>query len=146
MKAFLDTSSLLKLYHSEVGSERLLELLSTDIESIHLSEIAKIEFLSAIWKKIRQRELTIVVGNAVISCFETDFDKFQWIKLRADIIRCASILLKKYGGEGLRTLDSMQLACAVQLKEEDCSFFTSDKLLQRLFNKENLNTIIYNGD
>ncbi|MCX6582544.1 MAG: type II toxin-antitoxin system VapC family toxin [Candidatus Aminicenantes bacterium] len=146
MKAFLDTSSLLKLYHSESGSECLHEIISTDIESIYLSEIAKIEFLSAIWKKIRQRDLTVEVGNAVISCFEADFNKFQWIKLRSDVIRCASSLLKKYGSEGLRTLDSMQLACAVQLKEEECSFFTSDKLLQKLFNKENLNIINYNGD
>jgi len=30
MKAFLDTSALFKLYHSEVGSERLNEILSTD--------------------------------------------------------------------------------------------------------------------
>ncbi|UCH95622.1 MAG: hypothetical protein JSV88_01915 [Candidatus Aminicenantes bacterium] len=42
MKAFLDTSSLLKLYHSEAGSDHLHEILSIDIEAMYLSEIAKI--------------------------------------------------------------------------------------------------------
>lgn len=143
MKAFLDTSSLLKLYHSEADSDRLHEILSIDVEAIYLSEIAKIEFLSAIWKKIRQRDLTGEVGKAVISCFEADFNKFYWIKLTSEVIKRASELLKKYGDDGLRTLDSIQLACAVELKGENCSFFTSDRILQRLFNKENLNIIIY---
>ena len=146
MKAFLDTSSLLKLYHSEEGSERLQEILSIDAEVIYLSEIAKIEFSSAIWKKIRQKDLTKEIGNAVISCFEEDSDKFKWIPLNSDVIKSASDLLKKYGDDGLRTLDSVQLACAVKLKNENCSFFTSDKLLQKLFEKENLNTVIYNEE
>jgi predicted nucleic acid-binding protein len=110
---------------------------------MYLSEIAKIEFLSAIWKKIRQREITEEVGNAVIFCFEEDFNKFQWLKLSSDIIKRASELLKKYGDDGLRTLDSIQLACAVKIRGENCSFFTSDNLLQKLFSKENLNIIIY---
>jgi predicted nucleic acid-binding protein len=124
----------------------LHEILSTDIEAMYLSEIAKIEFLSAIWKKIRQRDLTEEVGNAVISCFEADFNKFQWIKLSSDVIKRASGLLKKYGDEGLRTLDSIQLSCAVKLKDGNFSFFTSDRLLQKLFNKENLNIIIYDEE
>lgn len=37
MKVFLDTSSLLKLYHWEVGSQRLHEILSTGIEAMYLS-------------------------------------------------------------------------------------------------------------
>jgi predicted nucleic acid-binding protein len=146
MKAFLDTSALLKLYHSEKSSERLQEILSIDVEAMYLSEIAKIEFLSAIWKKIRQKDLTKEIGNAVISCFEEDFEKFQWIPLNSDIIKSASDLLKKYGDDGLRTLDSVQLACAVKLRNDNCSFFTSDKLLQKLFEKENLNTIIYDEE
>lgn len=66
MKAFLDTSSLLKLYHWEAGSERLHEILSAGIEAMYLSEIAKIEFLSAIWKKIRQRELIFSLSGTLL--------------------------------------------------------------------------------
>jgi predicted nucleic acid-binding protein len=93
MKAFLDTSSLLKLYHWESGSERLHRILSKDVEEMYLSEIAVIEFLSAIWKKIRQKELPREIGGAVIHCFELDVNKFQWIRLNPDIIKSASGLL-----------------------------------------------------
>jgi predicted nucleic acid-binding protein len=48
MKVFLDTSSLLKLYHHEVGTERLLNTLSQGVEEIYLSELAILEFHSAI--------------------------------------------------------------------------------------------------
>ncbi|MCK4761861.1 MAG: type II toxin-antitoxin system VapC family toxin, partial [Candidatus Aminicenantes bacterium] len=130
MKTYLDTSSVLKLYHPEAGSEELTKRLSKDIEAIYLSEIAKTEFLSAIWKKIRQKEITENVGNTIISFFEEDFDKYQWIKIDSNIIQSASDLLKKYGNNGLRTLDSIQLACAVELKQESCTFFTSDGLVK----------------
>jgi predicted nucleic acid-binding protein len=143
MKIYLDTSSLLKLYHSEHGSERLISILSADIDAIYLSEIARVEFLSAIWKKIRQKEFREETGIAVISCFESDFNKYQWVDLQPNIIKDASDFIKKYGENGLRTLDSLQLACAVKLKNENFIFLTSDKLLQNLFKKEGLNTIIY---
>jgi len=146
MKAFLDTSSLLQLYHSETGSDRLNEILSEGIEAIYLSDLAKIEFLSAIWKKVRQKEITEEIANSVISCFEADFGKYRWILLNPAVIKSAGGLIKTYGTDGLRTLDSIQLACAVKLKDDDCSFFTSDKLLRKLFEKENLNTIIYDRD
>jgi len=39
MKAFLDTSSLIKLYHTEVGSDFVMNALSQDITEIFLSEL-----------------------------------------------------------------------------------------------------------
>jgi len=42
MKIFLDTSSLLKLYHNEIGSDELMQLLQEhNPEAIFLSELAK---------------------------------------------------------------------------------------------------------
>ncbi len=43
-----------------------------------------------------------------------------------------------YGIDGLRTLDSIQLASALAVKNEVNKYFTSDKLLRLLFEKENL--------
>ena len=57
MKAFLDTSSLIKLYHQEEGSDSIMEALSNDVEEIFLSELAVLEFRSALWKKIRKKEV-----------------------------------------------------------------------------------------
>ena len=47
----------------------------------------------------------------------------------------------KYGSHGLRTLDSLQLATALTLKNEECVFLTSDKLLKTLLEKEKLNVV-----
>jgi uncharacterized protein len=59
MKIFLDTSSLFKLYHKEAETEDLELVFSMiKITNIFLSEIAKIEFTSTIWKKVRTKEIT----------------------------------------------------------------------------------------
>ena len=51
MKIFLDTSSLFKLYHQEVGTNELENLFTkVKITHIFLSEIAKVEFTSTIRK------------------------------------------------------------------------------------------------
>ena len=63
MTIFLDTCSLVKLYHKEVGTEELEKMFSEmQITKIFLSEISKIEFTSTIWKKVRTKE--IIEGTA----------------------------------------------------------------------------------
>jgi len=141
MKTFLDTSSLIKLYHQEEGSDFVMEALSNDVAEIFLSELAIPEFISALWKKIREKAIKEKEAIEVINCFQHDSDKFQWILLQSNIVKSASHLLMKYGNSGLRTLDSLQLASALTLKDEKCVFLTSDKLLRSLFKKEKLNTL-----
>ncbi len=59
MKAFLDTSSLVKLYHQEERTDFVMEALSNGIEEVHLSELAVLEFRSALWKKMLLRTLFV---------------------------------------------------------------------------------------
>lgn len=47
-------------------------------------------------------------------------------------------LIFNYGVTGLRTLDSIQLASAIEVKSQIDKYFTSDKLLHLLFEKESL--------
>ena len=141
MKAFLDTSSLVKLYHQETDSKKVEDILLNGVRKIFLSEIAILEFRSAVWKKVREGEIDKEIAGRVISCFKDDYDNFQWVRLRPGTIKEASSLLMKYGIKGLRTLDSLQLASALTLKNEDCIFLTSDNLLESLFREENLNVV-----
>ncbi|MCX9014046.1 MAG: type II toxin-antitoxin system VapC family toxin [Candidatus Methanoperedens sp.] len=141
MKAFIDTSSLIKLYHKEEGSDSVMNALSNDIREIFLSELAILEFRSALWKKIREKEIKEKTAIEVIKCFQNDGDNFQWIMLQSDIVESASYLLMKYGNRGLRTLDSLQLATALTLKDEKCVFLTSDKLLGTFFKEEQLKVL-----
>ncbi len=107
MKAFLDSSSLIKLYHQEEGSDLVMKTLSSDIREIFLSELAILEFRSALWKKIREQEIEENAAIEVIKYFQNDVDNFQWILLQSDLVESASHLLMKYGNRGLRTLDSL---------------------------------------
>jgi len=141
MKVFLDTSSLFKLYHRESGTTEL-ELLfsSVKITTIYLSEITKIEFTSTAWKKVRTKEISDIEAETTLELFEVDFGKFAFVTIDSIIVEQARILTSKYGNQGLRTLDAIQLSTAVSLFQQVKVFFTADKLLRSFFEAEALPT------
>ena len=139
MNIFLDTCSLFKLYHREVGSEDLERLFSSlSISAVFLSDLTKIEFTSTIWKKVRTREITEMQAQTTLALFEADFDKYSFIVTDSLVIEQARLLVSKYGTQGLRTLDSIQLSTAISLRENVGLFCTADKLLLSLLEAENL--------
>lgn len=141
MKVFLDTSSLIKLYHREAGTQQLEFIFSSlKITAVFLTEIAKIEFASAIWKKVRIKEMTDAEALTTLHLFDSDSQKYIFISADSIIIERARLLIEKYNVEGLRTLDSIQLATCVSLSQQANLFLTSDYLLKDLLVKENLPT------
>lgn len=134
---FLDTSSLLKLYHEEEGSEEVIALIE-EMEKIFLCDIAMVEFSSAVWKNIRSGALKKDAGQLLIDYFYKDRALFNWIPLDDSLIEDAFDLLNQYGGGGLRSLDSLQLAAARKVREEVNLFHTSDNLLFFFLRQEGL--------
>jgi predicted nucleic acid-binding protein len=143
MKIYLDTSSLFKLYHEEDGTEELEQLFSqAKITRIYLSELTKVEFSSTIWKRVRTRDITIEQAETTLALFERDFGKYNFLTTNSLILEQARNLLTKYGIDGLRTLDSIQLSTCIALTKEVDVFLTADILLQTLMEKEGLPTKI----
>ena len=141
MKIFLDTSSLFKLYHEEEGTEDLEKVFSqAKITAIFLSEITKVEFASTIWKKVRTKEITVEQAETTLYLFENDFAKYNFVTTDSLILERARNLTTKYGIEGLRTLDSIQLSTCIELAKQSDVFYTADKLLKTLIEKEGLPT------
>jgi uncharacterized protein len=141
MKIFLDTSSLFKLYHQEIGTDELDHFLSSNkVTLIHLSEIAKIEFVSTLMKKIRQKEVTELKAKTILEIFEVDSIKFSFVAVDSFIIEQARKLIYKYATQGLRTLDGIQLATAVSLAHKSDLFYTNDTVLKTIFEMEGLPT------
>ena len=141
MKIFLDTSSLFKLYHQEMGSEELENIFAqSKITNIFLSEITKVEFTSTVWKKVRAKEITANQARITLELFETDFEKYNFVATSNLILEQARNLTTKYGIDGLRTLDSIQLSTCIALCEHAEIFFTTDKLLKKLMEAEGLQT------
>jgi len=133
MKIFLDTSSLIKLYHYETGTDYLDSLFEKfDITEIFLSELSKIEFSSAVMKKVRTKDLRLEDAISLIESFENDFGNYSFIKIDSKIVDSSKELIYKYGAKGLRALDSIQLASMLELKDEIDFILTTDKLLENL--------------
>jgi len=139
MKIFIDTSSLFKLYHKENGTDILEQFFRNNtVTTVFLTEIAKIEFASTVWKKVRTQEINEGESLTILKRFETDFDKYTFIQIDSIITEQARTLITKYGMQGLRTLDSIQLSTAVVLKNECGIFISSDRLLNTFFENESL--------
>jgi uncharacterized protein len=141
MKIFLDTSSLIKLYHYENGTDILDRIFEENIiHEVFLSDIAKVEFVSAIWKKVRTKDLTDKEAQSLISSFAEDYDNYHFIDIDSELVLTARDLIGKYGLFGLRTLDSLQLASVLKVKSELTFALTSDDLLKSLIKSEGLTT------
>ena len=141
MKIFLDTSSLIKLYNKEADTHIVENIfIQNSVTFLFLSEISKMEFISAIWKKVRTKEIAEEKAEIIIQLFEKSFENYFFIKNDSLVFDHARTLLAKYGKLGLRTLDSIQLSVAVSLINEVDLFVTADKLLKFFFNIESLPT------
>ena len=139
MKIYLDTSSLFKLYKRETGSEEVEEvLLDTNLTGIFLSEITTLELYSAVFKRVRMKDLTFMEAKEIIALFEHDIEKYIFVPLNKTVLDNSKLLISKHGADGLRTLDAIQLASAIEVKSLINKYFTSDKLLNTIFEKENL--------
>jgi uncharacterized protein len=139
MKIFLDTSSLIKLYHTEVGTDYLDKLFEThSISEIFLSDLAKVEFTSAIWKKVRTKDLTEKEANDILLSFTDDYENYTFIEIDSELVQNARDLVAKYGLKGLRTLDSFQLAAILKIKSDLAFAVTSDDLLKTIIKLEGI--------
>jgi len=141
MKVFFDTSSLFKLYHRESGTDELIMLFKKGlINEILISEITKIEFSSVVWKKCRKREIEDLDGETLIRKFNQDAVMFQFIDIDNTVVNVSKELIQKYWKFGLRTLDSIQLASAIQFENSIDLFLSSDNLLLQIAEQEGFKT------
>jgi predicted nucleic acid-binding protein len=130
LKIFLDTSSIIKLYYKEEGTLNLDKLFTdNDITEIFISEITKIEFFSAIYKKLRTNDLRLQNVKDILNAFVTDEHKYSLILLDSKIINSSQHLIEKYGIKGLRSLDSIQLSSACSVGNHIDMAISNDKLL-----------------
>jgi predicted nucleic acid-binding protein len=140
MNVFFDTSSLFKLYHNEIGTSELMKMFNeTGIEVIYLAEISKIEFSSVVWKKCRKNEIDENSASRLIAKFDKDSLKYNFVPEGHLLRQKAKWLIGKHWRKGLRTLDSIQLASALKVKNQIELFFTTDKLLFEISQLEGLN-------
>lgn len=127
MRYFLDTSSLVKIYHQESGSPKVIEFYNSD-STICLSDLARIEFRATIYRKYRDGELSENTLQILEDKFGQDCEiRYEVYKFSSLVIDDAGRLLQEVAKEhALRTLDCLQLAFFRVYCEKSDIFVCSD--------------------
>lgn len=117
----LDTSALVKYYHVEVGSPKVIALVDDPGHVSFIARISLVEMHSAFARRARAGEITTAHFQRWQRRFFADLRtrKFRVVRFTPAHEREAIRLLAKHGLiHPLRTLDALQLAVAVWLKAQ----------------------------
>ena len=125
MKAFLDTSSLVKKYVAESGSDRLEEQLE-NVGEIIVAPIYWLELNSALERRLHEKTLSAQQVTTIRREAGKDLHYFSRIIWNELLEQKAVELIKKYY---FKALDSIQLAAGI-LSQADL-FLTSDQNLYK---------------
>jgi hypothetical protein len=131
---FLDSSALAKVCHAEVGSAVVEELVLSSTATILISRLSVVELQSAYAGKVRAG--VISAGDAVRlrRRFLEDIANglLRVVALTSSHYDHAGELIERHGvSQGLRTLDSLQLAVALSLHRAGAAenLVAADKVL-----------------
>jgi predicted nucleic acid-binding protein len=141
MNLFFDTSALVKLFHEEVGSEAVAEMVCSPDNQIWVLELVRLEFLSAVFRRHRNHELDTAGLTEAISAFDEQICSFHLEPLGHATLREAELLLQQYGAEeSLRALDALHLAACCLIAADGWVFVCADKTLCAVAEQAGLRT------
>jgi predicted nucleic acid-binding protein len=131
MNLYLDTSALVKNYIDEPGSSGVRKMLENPSNQIWISELAETEFTCALFRRMRNHELSADLVIEAMDGFRASIKKFQILPLNTGILNKANQLINDYAGlYPLRSLDAMHAATFVSIAEkQDWIFVTADLAL-----------------
>jgi predicted nucleic acid-binding protein len=133
--AYLDTSSLVKLYAEEEGSPLVRELVERS-ELVATSVVAYAEARAALARQRREGGLTAAGYDRAKADFERDWPRYLTIEVSEAVYRSAGDLAEKHH---LRGFDSLHLASYLALYREGARqprFSAFDETLNRAARKE----------
>jgi len=108
---YLDTSSLVKLYVAEPGSDAVRKLV-TEAAVVATSGIAYPETRAALARRRRERALGPAAFATARRAFEEDWPRYLAVDVSASICRAAGELAERYR---LRGYDSVHLASYLEV-------------------------------
>ena len=143
---FLDTSALAKLYHPEIGSERMESLAQSPGAQMIISELSLIEIESVFATKVRTGAMARTALDHLRGLFSADIAKgrFDVVVLARRHFRNAGALVRLYGVDhALRTLDALQVSVAVDLQRRGVTseLVASDRNLCSVAAREGLTVL-----
>jgi predicted nucleic acid-binding protein len=136
---FFDSSALIKLYHPELGSQKVAAMFDEPDRRILVSRLAGVELHSALALKTRTGHLDRDGSAAMRIRFLNDVASGAIVLVAVTELHypAAERLITRYGERrGLRTLDALHLAVAVevQLRIGVAALVAADKVLCEVCN------------
>jgi len=142
MNLFFDTSALVKFFHEEEGTAAVTDLILDLNNDVWILELARLEFLSAVFRRFRNKELDEERLNAAINSFENQVERFHIEPLGRAVLEEAGLHLRNYGRtHGLKALDALHLGAFSLISEEDWAFVAADDSLCGVVQLIGYNTI-----
>ncbi len=140
---YVDTSALVKIYHRETGTDAMLKLYQ-GTDKLLISELAKIELLSTVYRKYREHGITHETLEAVIQKFEDDLDlRYELVKFSSLVIDEAWKLLRNVAAtHGLKAQDSLQMAFFKTYCDPTTIFACADNTFEKLVKEEGFQTFV----
>ena len=135
MIAYLDTSSLVKLYVEEEGSLLVRDLVER-AELVATSVVAYAEARAALARQQREGGLTAAGYERAKADFERDWPRYLTIEVSEAVYRSAGDLAEKHH---LRGFDSLHLASYISLYREgarEIRFSAFDEAMNRAARRE----------
>jgi predicted nucleic acid-binding protein len=118
---FFDTSALAKLYHPEVGTSKVVEIVQARGAQVRISRLTVVELRSVFAIKVRTQVVTREDVSLLLRQFQEDVvsRKFQVFAVHESEFTSAERLIEHYAfDKPLRTLDAVQLAVALGLRSQ----------------------------
>jgi predicted nucleic acid-binding protein len=140
LNIYADSSFIASLYIQDAHFADATRLMSF-APSVWISPLNRCELAHAIYQKVFRAELTKSEGDRAWAEFESDWVNGIWIStdMPAKTWDRSILLAERHSAKlGVRTLDSLHIACALELKAE--RFWTFDERQARLAEAMGLNT------
>ena len=139
---FFDTSVIVKRYTPEQGQTLVLDLCDPKWgHNLYISQAAFVEVVSSFCRKAHEKVITVEVRDRLIDLFRQDIPTgYITIPVTTEIYSAAGNLCRTHR---LRAYDAVQLACALDLREQtrasklpDPIFLCADNNLLSIANAE----------
>ncbi|MBW1699561.1 MAG: type II toxin-antitoxin system VapC family toxin [Deltaproteobacteria bacterium] len=97
MILFFDTSALVKFFHREEGTDVVVSIISDLNNEVWISELARLEFICALLRRLRMNEINEDDLNKVLDGFYKEYSRLKTKKIGRAVLNEAEAPLKRLG-------------------------------------------------
>jgi predicted nucleic acid-binding protein len=131
---FFDSSALVKLYHAEIGTPIVDQIVNSSGNPIRISRLTVAELTSAFAIKVRTQSISREDADLFLRQFRRDITagKLEVFSVAESEFAMAESLVQRYAFDlRLRALDALQLAVALELRDQKVidHFVAADAIL-----------------